>query len=74
MSARDGVTLSAAHWNTAALLALALIIDIMKPASLGFVTPGMRVEYHIDQHTVGWLPFCGTCRNRDWLVRVGCAG
>jgi putative MFS transporter len=57
MSAPDGVPLSAAHWNTAALLALALIIDVMKPASLGFVTPGMRVEYHINQQTVGWLPF-----------------
>ncbi len=57
LSVRDGMPLSAAHWNTAALLALALIIDVMKPASLGFVTPGMRAEYHIDQHTVGWLPF-----------------
>ncbi len=57
IAAHDGVPLSAAHWNTAALLALALIIDVMKPASLGFVTPGMRVEYHINQQTVGWLPF-----------------
>jgi MFS transporter, putative metabolite:H+ symporter len=57
MSAPDGAPLSAAHWNTAALLALALIIDVMKPASLGFGTPGMRVEYHINQQIVGWLPF-----------------
>jgi putative MFS transporter len=40
----------------AALLALALIIDIMKPASLGFVTPGMRSEYGVDAVTVAWLP------------------
>jgi putative MFS transporter len=26
------------------VLAMALVIDIMKPASLGFVTPGMRVS------------------------------
>jgi putative MFS transporter len=36
---------------------MALIIDIMKPASLGFVTPGMRAEYGIGTATVAWLPF-----------------
>ena len=49
--------LTAAHWGMSALLALALVIDIMKPASLGFVTPGMRTEYHLDAGTVAWLPF-----------------
>jgi putative MFS transporter len=49
--------LTAAHWGMSALLALALIVDIMKPASLGFVTPGMRTEYHLDAGTVAWLPF-----------------
>jgi putative MFS transporter len=39
-----------------AVLAVALIIDIMKPASLGFVTPGMRVEYGVDSATVALLP------------------
>jgi putative MFS transporter len=57
LSQRDDAPLSAAHWGTAGLLGLALVIDVMKPASLGFVTPGMRVEYHIDQRTVAWLPF-----------------
>src|SRR5207302_422427 len=32
-------------------------IDIMKPASLGFVTPGMRTEYHVSAGLVSWLPF-----------------
>jgi putative MFS transporter len=49
--------LGAAHWRVAALLAIALVIDIMKPAALGFVTPGMRSEYHIGAQTVAWLPF-----------------
>lgn len=49
--------LTAAHWAISGLLALALTIDIMKPASLGFVTPGMRAEYHLDAGTVAWLPF-----------------
>jgi MFS transporter, putative metabolite:H+ symporter len=49
--------LTPAHWRVAALLALALVIDIMKPASLGFVTPGMRTEYQVPAYTVAWLPF-----------------
>jgi MFS transporter, putative metabolite:H+ symporter len=49
--------LGAAHWRVAALLSLALVIDIMKPASLGFVTPGMTSEYHVGAQTVAWLPF-----------------
>lgn len=53
----EDAPLTAAHWGMALLLGLALIIDIMKPASLGFVTPGMRVEYGISRQTVAWLPF-----------------
>jgi MFS transporter, putative metabolite:H+ symporter len=53
----ENVRLGPAHWGVAALLAVALVIDIMKPASLGFVTPGMRAEYHVDARTVAWLPF-----------------
>ena len=44
------------HWGVAGLLALALVIDIMKPASLGFVTPGMRTEYSLSHSVVAWLP------------------
>jgi putative MFS transporter len=57
MAPPDDAPLLTAHWGMAALLALALIIDIMKPATLGFVTPGMRTEYGIDRQTVAWLPF-----------------
>jgi len=53
----ENAPLSLRHWMVAGLLALALVIDIMKPASLGFVTPGMRVEYSISSTTVAWLPF-----------------
>lgn len=48
--------LTRAHWGIAALIGLALIIDIMKPASLGFVTPGMRAEYGVSTAKVAWLP------------------
>ena len=57
MTPPDDTPLTAAHWRMAMLLTLALIIDVMKPASLGFVTPGIRVEYGIDKQTVAWLPF-----------------
>lgn len=53
----EDAPLTKAHWGLAVLLAVALIIDIMKPASLGFVTPGMRAEYGVSDDLVAWLPF-----------------
>jgi putative MFS transporter len=52
----ENAPLTRKHWAMAGLLALALVIDIMKPASLGFVTPGMRAEYLVGKETVAWLP------------------
>src|SRR3984893_6219794 len=51
----EDAPLMAAHWKLMGVLAVALIIDIMKPASLGFVTPGMRVEYAVNHATVALL-------------------
>jgi MFS transporter, putative metabolite:H+ symporter len=53
----EDAPLTAAHWWMCALLAVALIIDIMKPASLGFVVPGMRAEYGLPNALVAALPF-----------------
>jgi len=53
----EDAPLTRAHWVLMIVLAVALIIDIMKPASLGFVTPGMRKEYEVDLATVALLPF-----------------
>jgi putative MFS transporter len=53
----ENARMSGAHWRVAAMLAIALVIDIMKPASLGFVTPGMKSEYHVGAQMVAWLPF-----------------
>lgn len=49
------------HWLAGGALAAALVIDIMKPASLGFVTPGMKVEYMIGSARVAVLPFAALC-------------
>ncbi|HEX8776609.1 MAG TPA: MFS transporter, partial [Rhodanobacter sp.] len=51
----DGVPLQHAHWTLVAALAVALAIDVMKPASLAFVMPGMTAEYRIGMSTAGWL-------------------
>ena len=51
--------LTRAHWVQIGIIAIALIIDVMKPASLGFVIPGMRVEYGLSFATVALLPFSG---------------
>ncbi len=53
----EDAPLGAAHWRVMAVLVLALVIDVMKPASLGFVVPGMRAEYGLDKATVAFLPF-----------------
>ncbi len=52
----EDAPLNKAHWGMAVLLAVTLIIDIMKPASLGFVTPGMVEEYGVGRQMVAWLP------------------
>ena len=49
--------LSKAHWTLMAVLVVALIIDIMKPASLGFTIPGMIDEYRVSKATASLLPF-----------------
>lgn len=51
--------LTTAHWIQIALLAVALIIDVMKAATLGFVIPGMRAEYGLTFASVAALPFSG---------------
>jgi MFS transporter, putative metabolite:H+ symporter len=48
--------LTRAHWIQIALLAVALVIDVMKAATLGFVMPGMRTEYGLGAAAVAVLP------------------
>jgi MFS transporter, putative metabolite:H+ symporter len=46
------------HWTAGAALAMALVVDTMKISSLGFVIPGMRVEYGVSKAGVALLPLC----------------
>ena len=55
--APEDVPLSFQHWRLMVVLVVALIIDVMKPASLGFTVPGMMNEYGITKATASLVPF-----------------
>lgn len=55
--ASDDTSLGRWHAAVLAVLTLGLVIDTMKPATLGFVLPGMRGEYGIERSTAALLPF-----------------
>jgi MFS transporter, putative metabolite:H+ symporter len=55
--APDSTPLNRWHFAVLGVLTLGLVIDVMKPATLGFVLPGMRAEYGISKATVAWFPF-----------------
>lgn len=53
----EDAPLTKAHWIQILLLGVALVIDVMKASSLGFVVPGMRSEYGLSFSAVAVLPF-----------------
>jgi putative MFS transporter len=53
----EDAPLSRAHWALMSVLVIALIIDIMKPATLGFTLPGMMSEYQVTKAVVSSFPF-----------------
>src|SRR3954469_15743724 len=55
--APDTTRLGRWHAAVLAVLILGLVIDVMKPATLGFVLPGMSAEYGISKRVVAWFPF-----------------
>ena len=57
VSPPEDAPLTLAHWSLMGVLVVALVVDVMKPASLGFVVPGMIKEYGVSKATVAWLPF-----------------
>jgi len=61
VSPPEDAPLSRAHWTLMAVLVVALIIDIMKPASLGFTIPGMISEYQVPKATASLVPFFALC-------------
>jgi len=57
VAAPEDAPLTRAHWQLMAVLVIALVIDVMKPASLGFVMPGLREEYAVTAARGAGLPF-----------------
>jgi putative MFS transporter len=55
-AALDTARLSPAHRRLLAVLTVALVVDTMKPATLGFVVPGMRAEYGLTAGQSAVLP------------------
>lgn len=51
----DGVPLNREHWTLVVVLIVALAVDVMKPATLGFVVPGMSAEYDITKSRASLL-------------------
>jgi putative MFS transporter len=52
----EDAPLTKAHWIQIFLIGIALVVDVMKAATLGFVTPGMRSEYGLNPASVAILP------------------
>lgn len=57
VAAPEDARLGPAHWGLMAVLVLALAIDVMKPASLGFVMPGLTAEYDVPKAQAALVPF-----------------
>jgi putative MFS transporter len=57
VSPPEDAPLTRAHWTLMLVLIVALVIDVMKPAALGFTIPGMSSEYHAPKSIVSLVPF-----------------
>ncbi|MFC0589316.1 MFS transporter [Novosphingobium aquiterrae] len=57
VAAPEDAPLSPAHFRLMAVLVVALMIDVMKPASLGFVMPGLTAEYGVPKSEGALVPF-----------------
>lgn len=51
----DNMPLNIEHWKLVVALLVAVAVDVMKPATLGFVMPGMTEEYDISPRAAGTL-------------------
>jgi putative MFS transporter len=57
VAAPEDAKLHFAHWGLMSVLVVALIIDVMKPAALGFVMPGLVKEYGVSKAQGSLVPF-----------------
>lgn len=57
ITAPEDAVLSRAHWQLMFVLVVALTIDVLKPATLGFTMPGMIAEYRTSPAHAALVPF-----------------
>lgn len=55
--APEDAPLHKAHWILMGILTVALVVDVMKPAALGFTMPGMIREYQTTKQHASLVPF-----------------
>ncbi|MCA9691784.1 MAG: MFS transporter [Myxococcales bacterium] len=56
LQAMDNSRMTPTHWTMVGRMYLGLVVDTMKPATLGFMLPGMRAEYGLSASTVALFP------------------
>jgi putative MFS transporter len=57
IAAPEDAHLGRAHFGLMTVLVIALVIDVMKPAALGFAVPGMTGEYGVPKATASLVAF-----------------
>ncbi len=61
LGAMDDAPLGRGHWTMMGRMYLGLVVDTMKPATLGFMLPGMRAEYDLSPTIVSLFPLAAVC-------------
>lgn len=56
LRAMDDSRMTRSHWAMVGRTFVGLVVDTMKPATLGFMLPGMRAEYGLSSGTVALFP------------------
>jgi MFS transporter, putative metabolite:H+ symporter len=67
--AMDDAPMTGAHWGLLFVLGVALIVDVMKPATLAFVVPGSKAEYGLSTGQAALYPLAalaGTTIGSFW--------
>jgi putative MFS transporter len=56
LHALDDAKLTPRHYMLVIVLGIALVVDVMKPATIGFALPGMRLEYGVSKEMASLFP------------------
>jgi putative MFS transporter len=79
LAAMDSTGLTGTHWRMISRLFVGAALDTMKPATLGYMLPGLRAEYGLTTAQVAIYPLAALCgltigsvlfgRVGDWIGR-----